>query len=124
MTGVCCAVQPMGRHGRLAQPRTPTIRSSANGRAIMVLKHRVTGRPTMVLEHHVHKEVGNLLKFWLFEVRCAESFCRLRRSLTLSEKILYGHLDDPHGQDIERGQSYLKLRSDMCPHHLSSCHLV
>ncbi|KAJ7678159.1 aconitate hydratase [Mycena polygramma] len=37
---------------------------------------------------------------------------RLRRPLTLSEKILYGHLDDPHGQDIERGVSYLKLRPD------------
>ncbi|KAK0437814.1 aconitate hydratase [Armillaria borealis] len=37
---------------------------------------------------------------------------RLGRPLTLSEKILYGHLDDPHGQDIERGTSYLKLRPD------------
>jgi aconitate hydratase len=26
---------------------------------------------------------------------------------------LYGHLDDPHGQDIERGVSYLKLRPDV-----------
>lgn len=39
---------------------------------------------------------------------------RLRRPLTLSEKVLYGHLDDPHGQDIERGVSYLKLRPDVC----------
>lgn len=38
---------------------------------------------------------------------------RLNRPLTLSEKILYGHLDDPHGQDIERGTSYLKLRPDV-----------
>ena len=37
---------------------------------------------------------------------------RLNRPLTLSEKILYGHLDDPHNQDIVRGQSYLKLRPD------------
>ncbi|KAF5339779.1 hypothetical protein D9611_009197 [Ephemerocybe angulata] len=37
---------------------------------------------------------------------------RLQRPLTLSEKILYGHLDDPHGQDITRGVSYLKLRPD------------
>jgi aconitate hydratase len=37
---------------------------------------------------------------------------RLRRPLTYSEKILYSHLDDPHGQDIERGSSYLKLRPD------------
>ncbi|KAG6884662.1 hypothetical protein C0993_009186 [Termitomyces sp. T159_Od127] len=38
---------------------------------------------------------------------------RLNRPLTLSEKILYGHLDDAHGQDIERGVSYLKLRPDL-----------
>ncbi|THH20953.1 hypothetical protein EW146_g522 [Bondarzewia mesenterica] len=37
---------------------------------------------------------------------------RLQRPLTLSEKILYGHLDDPHNQDITRGVSYLKLRPD------------
>jgi len=37
---------------------------------------------------------------------------RLQRPLTLSEKILYGHLDDPVNQDITRGTSYLKLRPD------------
>jgi len=39
-------------------------------------------------------------------------FLRLRRPLTLSETILYGHLDDPHSQKIERGTSYLLLRPD------------
>lgn len=37
---------------------------------------------------------------------------RLKRPLTYAEKILYSHLDDPHGQEIERGKSYLKLRPD------------
>lgn len=37
---------------------------------------------------------------------------RLGRPLTLSEKVLYGHLDDPQNQDIVRGESYLKLRPD------------
>merc|ERR1712072_905885 len=37
---------------------------------------------------------------------------RLNRPLTYAEKILYSHLDDPHGQDIRRGASYLKLRPD------------
>lgn len=37
---------------------------------------------------------------------------RLNRPLTLSEKILYGHLDDPANQDIQRGTSYLRLRPD------------
>jgi aconitate hydratase len=37
---------------------------------------------------------------------------RLNRPLTLSEKILYSHLDDAKNQDIKRGESYLKLRPD------------
>ncbi|KAM3959226.1 LOW QUALITY PROTEIN: mitochondrial aconitase 1 [Aphomia sociella] len=37
---------------------------------------------------------------------------RLGRDMTLSEKVLYSHLDDPQGQDIERGTSYLRLRPD------------
>ncbi|KAF2768502.1 aconitate hydratase [Teratosphaeria nubilosa] len=37
---------------------------------------------------------------------------RLNRPLAYAEKILYSHLDDPHGQEIERGKSYLKLRPD------------
>lgn len=37
---------------------------------------------------------------------------RLARPLTLSEKVLYSHLDDPHNQDIVRGESYLRLRPD------------
>lgn len=37
---------------------------------------------------------------------------RLKRPLTMSEKILYSHLDDPESQEIERGTSYLRLRPD------------
>jgi len=37
---------------------------------------------------------------------------RLQRPLTLSEKILYSHLDNPKSQDIVRGESYLLLRPD------------
>lgn len=37
---------------------------------------------------------------------------RLGRPLTMSEKVLYSHLDDPKGQDIQRGTSYLRLRPD------------
>ena len=37
---------------------------------------------------------------------------RLAQPLTLAEKILLGHLDDPQGQDIERGKAYLNLRPD------------
>jgi len=37
---------------------------------------------------------------------------RLNRPLTLSEKILYSHLDEPQKQEIVRGSSYLRLRPD------------
>lgn len=37
---------------------------------------------------------------------------RLNRPLTLSEKVLYSHLDKPSEQDIVRGESYLRLRPD------------
>merc|ERR1712012_1399745 len=37
---------------------------------------------------------------------------RLNRPMTLSEKILYSHLDEPESQDIVRGESYLRLRPD------------
>ena len=47
---------------------------------------------------------------------------RLKRPLTLSEKIVYGHLDDPHNQDIVRGSSYLKLRPDASPSFLLHTH--
>ncbi len=37
---------------------------------------------------------------------------RLGRPLTLAEKILYGHLNDPAGAELERGKSYVELRPD------------
>ncbi|KDD76061.1 aconitate hydratase [Helicosporidium sp. ATCC 50920] len=37
---------------------------------------------------------------------------RLNRPLTFSEKVVYGHLDEPQSQDIVRGESYLRLRPD------------
>ena len=37
---------------------------------------------------------------------------RLDRPLTLAEKILFGHLDDPAGQTLARGEATLALRPD------------
>ena len=37
---------------------------------------------------------------------------RLNRPLTLAEKVLYGHLDEPQSQEMERGTSFLLLRPD------------
>ncbi len=37
---------------------------------------------------------------------------RLGRPLTLAEKVLFGHLDDPEGERLERGKAYIRLRPD------------
>lgn len=37
---------------------------------------------------------------------------RLSRPLTLAEKVVYGHLEDPKSQALERGKSFLLLRPD------------
>ena len=37
---------------------------------------------------------------------------RLGKPLTLADKILLGHLDDPEHQELEPGKSYLLLRPD------------
>ena len=37
---------------------------------------------------------------------------RLGRPLTFAEKVLFGHLDDPKNQELERGESFLLLRPD------------
>jgi aconitate hydratase len=42
---------------------------------------------------------------------------RLDRPLTLSEKVLYTHLRNPHDQEIERGKSFLLLDPDRAACH-------
>jgi aconitate hydratase len=37
---------------------------------------------------------------------------RLNRPLTLADKVVLGHLDDPETTELERGQTYLQLRPD------------
>ena len=47
----------------------------------------------------------------------------LERPLTLSEKIIYGHFDDPSTNPV-RGETYLKLRPDRVAMQVSSIVLV
>lgn len=35
---------------------------------------------------------------------------RFNKPMTLAEKIIYGHLDEPETSEMVRGQTYLKLR--------------
>jgi hypothetical protein len=64
---------------------------------------------------HCSQEVSGLCSFFASDYRLPAHIPahRLNRPLTLSEKILYGHLDNPHEADIRRGASYLHLRPDV-----------
>ncbi|XP_026822147.1 ATP synthase subunit b, mitochondrial-like [Rhopalosiphum maidis] len=53
-----------------------------------------------------------LLPYETLEKRIKIIDGRLGHPLSLTEKMLHSHSDDPVNQDIERGVSYLKLRSD------------
>jgi aconitate hydratase len=57
-------------------------------------------------------EKGNYIPYQKYTENLAIVRGRLNRPLTYAEKILYSHLDDPHEQELVRGQSYLKLRPD------------
>jgi aconitate hydratase len=57
-------------------------------------------------------EDNNFINYKKMSENLAIVRSRLNRPLTYAEKIIYSHLDDPHGQEIERGKSYLKLRPD------------
>ncbi|MEW5302867.1 MAG: hypothetical protein WDW36_005608 [Sanguina aurantia] len=51
-------------------------------------------------------------RYKAIEDRLAVVRRRLNTPLTLAEKIVYGHLDDPENQELKRGVSYLRLRPD------------
>lgn len=57
-------------------------------------------------------EKGNYINYKKMAENLSVVRKRLNRPLMYAEKILYSHLDDPHGQEIERGVSYLRLRPD------------
>ena len=46
------------------------------------------------------------------EKRLEKARKRLNRPLTYAEKVIFGHLDDPKGQELSRGRAYLMLRPD------------
>ncbi|RKF76966.1 Aconitate hydratase, mitochondrial [Golovinomyces cichoracearum] len=59
-----------------------------------------------------NREPNNFINYKKMSEKLAIVRSRLNRPLTYAEKIVYSHLDDPHGQEINRGVSYLKLRPD------------
>ncbi|CCX33232.1 putative mitochondrial aconitate hydratase [Pyronema domesticum] len=72
----------------------------------------VTGNPLDKKVEMANTEKGNYINYKKMSENLDIVRARLNRPLTYAEKIVYSHLDDPHGQEIERGKSYLKLRPD------------
>jgi aconitate hydratase len=96
----------------------PRASKLCSGSAIRQLAQKQRGLAT-VTEDPLSKKVemsnwekGNYINYKKMSENLEIVRARLNRPLTYAEKILYSHLDDPHGQDIERGVSYLKLRPD------------
>lgn len=87
-------MQSLLRFGSAARTSVPRVVVQQRGVAMSPLEPKTT------------------LDYNKYEKRLEIVRARLNRPLTLSEKILYGHLDDPAGQDIVRGKSYLRLRPD------------
>ncbi|OCT53092.1 hypothetical protein CLCR_10275 [Cladophialophora carrionii] len=77
-----------------------------------MMSTRPLGRLGSRLVEMTNWEKGHYINYKKMSENLAVVRSRLNRPLTYGEKILYSHLDDPHGQDIERGASYLRLRPD------------
>eukprot|EP01025_Chloroclados_australasicus_P057503 TRINITY_DN716_c0_g2_i1.p1 TRINITY_DN716_c0_g2~~TRINITY_DN716_c0_g2_i1.p1 ORF type:complete len:834 (-),score=109.77 TRINITY_DN716_c0_g2_i1:406-2808(-) len=69
------------------------------------------GTESVPLSKHEQNEYLND-RYAKMDERLAVVRKRLNKPLTLAEKVVYGHLDDPEHQDMERGVSYLRLRPD------------
>ncbi|KAI4208687.1 MAG: hypothetical protein LQ348_000008 [Seirophora lacunosa] len=88
--------------------QSPTVRVIARPRTMAT----VTDVPLSRKVEMTNWEKGHYINYKKMSENLAIVRSRLNRPLTYAEKVLYSHLDDPHGQDIERGKSYLKLRPD------------
>jgi len=101
------SIRPFSRLAtRLGSNVTTPLRASRAGYAT------VSDPPLDKKVEMTNWEKGHYINYKKMSENLSIVRSRLNRPLTYSEKILYSHLDDPHGQDIERGVSYLKLRPD------------
>jgi len=94
----------LARAGALA----PKFRLLNGTRAFATINNDPLDKKVEMTNH----EKGNYINYKKMSENLNIVRARLQRPLTYAEKVLYSHLDDPHGQEIERGVSYLKLRPD------------
>lgn len=86
----------------------PSVRVLARPRTMAT----VTDDPFSKKIEMTNWEKGHYINYKKMSENLSIVRSRLNRPLTYAEKVLYSHLDDPHGQDIQRGKSYLRLRPD------------
>eukprot|EP00877_Chromochloris_zofingiensis_P008121 jgi/Chrzof1/3562/Cz13g00140.t1_ACH1[v5.2] len=119
-TDLRCSVNPRTaqtmRSSKMAQRALLQVRSCAFPRteqqqALVASMSSISGVEKVPMSRFEPDEYIND-RYKAMEDRLAVVRKRLNRPLTLAEKVVYGHLDDPEGQDIKRGVSYLKLRPD------------
>lgn len=96
------------RHVARLSKLVPSVRVLSRSRTLAT----VTDDPLAQKVEMTNWEKGHYINYKKMSENLSVVRSRLNRPLTYAEKILYSHLDDPHGQDIERGKSYLKLRPD------------
>lgn len=60
----------------------------------------------------IRSGINRLANYQQLQQKLKDVRKKLPRPLTLSEKILYSHIDDVENQEIIRGESYLRLRPD------------
>ncbi|KIV96240.1 aconitate hydratase, mitochondrial [Exophiala mesophila] len=108
------SARPLGRlASRLgSQFGTQPLRASRAGYATVSDSPLDKNKSPRLLVEMTNWEKGHYINYKKMSENLAIVRKRLNKPLTLTEKVLYSHLDDPHGQDIERGVSYLKLRPD------------
>src|SRR5262249_6553452 len=107
------SIPPPGRREANFGLGTQAVPSPWRGEAIIgarVTGHGLAGGDTMVKIESTPEMAAKVYE--TIEKNLAVVRRRLGRPLTLADKILLGHLDDPERQEMVPGKSYLFLRPD------------
>lgn len=107
MLGAQLLRTPLRRGATLASARVPAV---ARGYASAVTAEQVPEVDPSILSQKVEMTPmeagkGHYIDYKRIYDNLQVIKKRLNRPLTMSEKILYGHLDNPHTAEIERGVS-------------------
>ncbi len=98
------------RGGNLAVSASPTFSSSQFTSELRSTQRRFMAAAAARVPMSIHEPTTNM-PYDTMAKKLAVVRQYIKTPLTLAEKIIYSHLDDPaDAQSIVRGKSYLKLR--------------